>query len=321
MNLTKKFCFWLSIILTLSHFTSSQKSGIYDDYYFTHEVKYEFVSGIFQRGLLLSTSYFISDGDVQQAYTGVCGLPILFTRIVSDIAMGTLDYGSNGAKAAVMFAFNMETATAGKKIPDIGSKTFQDYEKNSLVANKIQKVCYSSEGDVGGGSVSMPSNRYSGFADSQSIYKAVIKDSASGKLISYTNEQGWGSGIAINSTNLRFVIFKVRPVFGNLQNPCVALKDEISSARVDMSVTHTGGFDYYTDSVNKYFKQSSATWKSETKAFENVSCQLFCMDSTCNNSIWVDSKIKKIWDIARSIKTYFRVMPLDSDRKKIMKLS
>jgi hypothetical protein len=62
--------------------------------------------------------------------------------------------------------------------------------------------------DLVGGSVSMPSDRYSGFADSQSIYNAAIKITTSAKFIADTNQHDWGGGISIKNTNLKFFFLR-----------------------------------------------------------------------------------------------------------------
>lgn len=320
MKIILKLLFMIcSAVLISSKSFRKNKSKRYDPFYFTHEVLSNYVKGTFDRGLLLSTSYLIGGSDVQQAYTGSCGIPILFTRIVSHIASGSLDVGSNGARSAVMFVINKEAATDDDKTPAVGTDTFSTYERSTdtAVLDKIQKVCYSSNSDVGGGRASMPSNRFNGFADLNSIYNAAKRNS----LIFDNNEQGFGAGIALNPTNIKYVIFKVRPVYKSGNNhPCLVLRDETSSARVDTSVNHQNGFAYYLNSVNNYFKGSTTAWGRTSTTFGSTECYLVCKDSTCNSSIYVDKYIKELWVIAGSLQRTFRVMSVNDKRRNIMNL-
>ena len=297
-----------------------------------NELKYEFAIKAISNGHLLSTSIITKEYDSQQFKTGVCKVPLLFTRIICEKATSKMGMGgSNGRKAIVMFVIKKEAANQANTESDGKSLAswISDYQTKTggeIPENLVQKVCYAANYDVGKqGGLQNIGILYTDFTNSEAIYAKILPKKTD--LLKDLNEQAWGVGISLNSNNIHALVIKV---IDYIINP--GLNQERCAGTINEDQTYSLNRVYSTNFIESTLKYGSEfltgtftadVTKKQFKSSDDKTVNCVVVKNDKNEYVWIDDRIVSLVNSAKNRILYLRILmvtPTDARKDVFAKL-
>lgn len=306
-------------------------------HFFTHEIPLKYAKTALQNGQLISTAVLFPDTPDKENNTRPCG-PVLFTRVVTSDLQYSLNTGSDGSSAAVMFVFKSSTADTMDKTTDKTNISVfveaynkkQTKEDKKIKDERIGKICYSANADVGGkggiGDKIKTKDLYVAFDTSDKAYEMIENYNESKTTIGFKNEQAWGVGITIQN-NVEYIILKVLDVsetYGK-DNKNIRICIKFFNGSGVKKIEFAEGIDEKIQAGNSYLIGGYlfGTTKDDKKKIggtDGAACTW--MSSSADNSVgvWVSDEIKDFIQATGNLASKIRFMKATDARSKIMSI-